>query len=103
MNLKMLKKRLVSSRDIVIELHAIEQIMYIPFVRNGEKLRPLVDDRGESIRYPSRHRALVELAELGLEKVDFVHRSSYGEMVGAGEGPQMTEFRETLDLRRYQD
>jgi hypothetical protein len=103
MNLKMLKKSLASGRDVAIELHAIEQIMYIPFIRNGDELRPLVDDRGESIRYPSRHRALVELAELGLTSLDFVHRSSYGEMVGAGEGPQTTELRETLDLRRYQE
>ena len=85
----------------MIEVHAVEH-MYIPFTREGESLKPLVNQKDQTLTYKSRHQAFSALAKVGLETVDFVHRSAYVEMVGASEETD-TEMRQTIVLRNLGD
>lgn len=100
MNLKALKNAVERNETLHIELHATEQILYIPFVRSGHSLKPLMENN-TSLTFPSRSKALATLAQTGLQSVEFVHRSSYGEMIGSEGSISNTEFRQTIDLSRY--
>lgn len=100
MNLKALKSAIDRAETPCIELHATEQILYIPFLREGDSLQPLTENN-KSLTFPSRSRALATLAGTGLQSVEFVHRSSYGEMIGSEGSMKDTEFRQTIDLSRY--
>ena len=98
MNLRGLKHLVEVGDPPTIEVHAFEQIIYQPFERHGDALQPLQDGRGRALKFPSRYKALQALANVGLESVEFVHRSCYGEMIGTSEELQETEFRQTVKL-----
>lgn len=100
MNLKTLKSAIDRAETPCVELHATEQILYIPFIRDGDSLQPF-SENNKSLTFPSRSRALAALARTGLQSVEFVHRSSYGEMIGSEGNINDTEFRQTIDLSRY--
>ena len=87
----------------MLEVHAIEQIVYLAFARAQEKLIPLKNPAGETLKFPSRARALTELAKAGVATVDFVHSSSYGEMIGTEGNYADTQMRQAIDLTRYAD
>ena len=98
MNLSELENALSRGDSPEIEIHAIEH-MYITYLRAGEELIPLVNHKQQTLKYKSRYQALSALAETGLDAVDFVHRSAYGEMIGSAEAGE-TELRQTIDLNR---
>lgn len=100
MNLRVLKTRIASGDTPCIELHAIEQIMYIPYERVDDVLKPLTDGRARTLQFRDRYRACLALAATGLSQLEFVHRSSYGEMIGAEGGMAQTEMRQLIDLSR---
>ena len=101
MNLGQLQTALTRGVAPPIEVHAVEH-MYIPFTREGESLRPLVNQNDKTLTYKSRHQAFSALAKVGLETVEFVHRSAYVEMVGASEEAS-PEMRQTIVLRNLGD
>ncbi len=83
-----------------LEVHAIDPMIYLVFRRSGDDLVPVTDERGKTLRFPSRHRALCTLAETGLAQTEFVHRSAYTEMIGiAQDNWPAYELRETVKLR----
>ncbi len=100
MHLNGLKNAIARNEAVQVELHAAEQVLYIPFLRNGDSLQPL-HANNTTLTFPSRSKALVALAQTGLRSVDFVHRSSYGEMIGTEGSIANTEFRQRVDLTRY--
>ena len=101
MNLGQLQTALTRGAAPTIEIHAVEH-MYIAFAREGETLRPLVNQQDKTLTYKSRHQALSAMAKVGLESVEFVHRSAYVEMVGSHEETN-TEMRQTIVLRNFED
>ena len=101
MTLTELQRNIASGATLQIELHALEQVLYMPYLRQGDDLQPLRDGRGQVLKYPNRERALIALARTGLEHADFVHRSPYGEMIGTDTENQNTELRERIDLASY--
>ena len=82
-----------------VEVHAVDPMIYVLFLRRGEHLDPMQDGRGTSLQYRSRHAALKALREAGLAEVDFVHRSAYGEMIGVEGTSSDTELRQTIRLQ----
>ena len=103
MTMNELRAKIQAGESPVLEVHAIEQIVYIAFTRAQEKLIPLKRRAGETLKFPSRARALTELAKAGVATVDFVHSSSYGEMIGTEGNYADTQMRQVIDLTRYAD
>ncbi len=85
-----------------IELHAVDARIYQPFQRFGERLLPLTADGGAA-RYSSRFAACKALADLGLDQVDFVHRSAYSEMIGLETPFDQTELRQRIGIAHLRD
>lgn len=80
-----------------IEVHALAPSLYVVFRVAGEHREPLADSAGSG-RFPSRAAALDHLRDAGVDEVDVVHFSAYGEMVGVAGSARDTEFRETVRL-----
>ena len=103
MTLKQLE-RLVAGKGIAeIEVHAVDPVIYLVFHRFGERLTPVQSRRGTTARYTSRYAALKALAALGLDEVTFVHRSAYGEMIGAEGDASATELRQRVRISQLRD
>jgi hypothetical protein len=81
-----------------VELHAVDLTIYLVFSAQGDSLLPVVGKNGERLRFPSRAAAQLALKEAGLTRLDFVHHSAYGEMVGLDYATGTTELRQTVDL-----
>ena len=81
-----------------IEVHAVDPMIYVVFRRMGEQLEPVVDEKGTTLAFRSRYAALTALREAGVDELDFVHRSAYGEMVGIDDQSGSNEFRERVKL-----
>jgi hypothetical protein len=81
-----------------VEVHGIGPMLYLMYVVVGNDRRPLQDERGGTLQYPSRSAAQRALADCGLRRATFVHTSAYGEMIGMAGGGRDTELRETLIL-----
>ena len=103
MTLNDVRAATAAGKMLEIELHAIEQVMYVPFVRVSGQLEPLRDRRNDSLKFPSRFRALQVLAKTGLDTVMFVHRTSYAEMVGAPADDGASEMRQPLAIASFRD
>ncbi len=81
-----------------IEVHAVDPMIYIVFQRRDEHLEPVVDEKGTTLAFRSRYAALTALREAGVQELDFIHRSAYGEMVGIDDQSGSNEFRERVKL-----
>ncbi|MEM7220432.1 MAG: DUF6482 family protein [Pseudomonadota bacterium] len=79
-----------------LELLGVDPIVYVIYAIDGAAREPLVDKRGKSLQFRSRGAALDALRKCGVTAVDFVHRSSYGEMVGLDDANGSNELRERL-------
>ena len=101
MTLQEIETLMRSGGDVQLEVHGVDAAIYLVFQRFGERLTP-VSDAGKRLRYTSRYAALKAMADAGVPAVDFVHRSAYGEMIGAETPHDANEMRQTVDLRRYQ-
>ncbi len=102
MTLKEVRKLLRAGGHINIELHAVDLAIYQVFQRFSDRLTP-VTDKGGSLRFPSRYAALKALAELGLDEVEFVHRSAYGEMIGTESPFGETEMRQRVRIAHLRE
>ena len=83
-----------------LEVHSVDPMIYIIFERRGEQLVPVTDSRGKHLQFRSRFTALNALRETGLPSAGFVHKSSYGEMIGMEGDWHDAELRETINLQR---
>lgn len=101
MTLKELESLLKSGGVAVIEVHAVDPVIYVVFQRFGERLLPVLDGR-DTARYRSRYAAFKALAERGVCEVDFVHRSAYGEMIGFDSPHNQTELRQRVQIGHLQ-
>jgi hypothetical protein len=102
MTLDDLKSLLRADGLVTIEVHAVDARIYQVFQRFGERLIPLADG-GQTARYTSRYAACKALAELGVDQVDFVHRSAYSEMIGTESPFDRTEFRQRIGIAHLRD
>jgi hypothetical protein len=81
-----------------VEVHGISPMLYLIYLIVDGSRRPLQDERGRTLRFPSRAAAQRALSECGLQRATFVHTSPYGEMIGMTGSGQDTELREILIL-----
>ncbi len=88
--------------EISIEVHSVDPSIYQVFQRFGDHLVP-VTQRGRSALFTSRTAALSALADLGLDEVHFVHKSAYGEMIGAETAFDRTELRQRVGIAHLRD
>ena len=96
MQLKELAAAVEAGQSPTVELHALEQVVYVAFVvENGER-KPIKAPRGQTMQWPGRYQAMRVLASTGLSSLEFVHRTGYDEMIGSA-GSQ-AEMREQLSL-----
>ncbi len=102
MTLKEIDNLLKAGGHVRIEVHAVDPSIYQVFQRFSGRLTP-VSDKGRNVRFPSRFAALKTLADLGLDEVDFVHRSAYGEMIGADSPYEQTELRQRTRIAHLRD
>ena len=99
MTLSELTDQIYSGAQPTIEIHSFEPSLYLIFKRDGERLEPLKDARGETLRYYSRSKAIQPLTKTGLGTAEFVHQTSFCELIGLeGGAREATEFRETIRL-----
>ncbi|MEM7078317.1 MAG: DUF6482 family protein [Pseudomonadota bacterium] len=98
MNLNRIAKLIAAGEIPLLELHAVDPMIYVVFCKEGEQLRPLHDTAGDVLKFRSRFAALQALREAGVAGVQFVHNSPYDEMIGLpsarGPGAAMREFIE---------
>ena len=97
MTLQEIRNLVAAGGHVSIEVHAVDLAIYQVFQRFSGRLIP-VTDRKKSVRFPSRYAALKALAELGLDEVEFVHRSAYGEMIGTESPFGETELRQRVGI-----
>ena len=102
LTLKELGKLADAGAHVQIEVHAVDLSIYQVFQRFGDRLVP-VTRKGKSTRFPSRYSALKAMAELGLDEVEFVHRSAYGEMIGIDTPFESTELRQRVQIGHLRD
>jgi hypothetical protein len=102
MTLKEIGKLSKAGGHASIEVHAVDPSIYQIFQRFSGRLVP-VTDSDRSARFPSRFAALKALADLGLDEVAFVHRSAYGEMIGAESPYELTELRQKVSIAHLRD
>jgi hypothetical protein len=100
--LKEIRNLVGAGGHISIEVHAVDLAIYQVFQRFSGRLTP-VTDKNKSVRFPSRYAALKALAELGLDEVEFVHRSAYGEMIGTESPFGETELRQRVRIAHLRD
>ncbi len=81
------------------EVHGIDPSIYLIFVLMDGERRPIVDERGQTLKFRSRSRAFDALRDVGVQRAEFVHKSAFDEMVGVGNG-MPTEHREQVNLAR---
>jgi len=81
-----------------VEVHGIGPMLYPVYVVVGDVRRPVKDERGRTVSFPSRAAAQRALADSGLTRATFVHTSAYGEMIGVTGDSRDTGLRETLIL-----
>ncbi|MCR9259945.1 MAG: DUF6482 family protein [Pseudomonadaceae bacterium] len=82
----------------LLEVHAVDPMIYLVFAALGDKLLPVTGKRGKRLSFPSRFAALHALREAGIASVTFVHRSAYGEMVGLADQGETNELRQVIAL-----
>ncbi len=82
----------------LLEVHAVDPMIYLVFASSGDKLLPVTGKRGKRLSFPSRFAALHALREAGVASVTFVHRSAYGEMIGLADQGETNELRQVISL-----
>ena len=97
MNLSELKNHISQGDHPELEVHGIDPSIYLIFSLANGKLQPVVDHRGNTLKYRSRSSAFDALKDVGVQRADFVHKSAFDEMVGVGNGIH-TEHREPVTL-----
>lgn len=93
-----IRRSLRDGDPVSLEVHALSASVYQLFRRTTDGVVPVTGSRGRSALYRSRYAALQALADLGLDRVDCVHRSAYGEMIGMGASHAETELRESVPI-----
>ncbi|MEM6999220.1 MAG: DUF6482 family protein [Pseudomonadota bacterium] len=88
--------------DPRVEVHSMELALYVIMALIDGELCPVYDSQGEPLKYSSRYAALKALKNAGLSHADFVHKSTYDEMIGAPSVAGGAEMRESIDLARVQ-
>ena len=101
MTLKEISRLVAAGQAPAVEIHSVDPMLYVLFARRDDALDPIADARGKSLIFRSRFAARRALSRTGLAEAAFVHRSSYGEMIGMEDRPN--ELREIVDLRNLQD
>ena len=91
-----LAARVRGSDTPALELRGVDPMIYVIYALQHDSRAPIVDRNGKALAFRSRGAALEALRECGVTSIDFVHRSSYGEMVGLEEPPGSNELRERL-------
>ena len=98
MRLKDLASAITAGKTPIIELHAVDPIIYVAFARDEDILAPLKDEDQQVLKFPSRTAACAALRETGLASVQFVHRCAYDEMIGLSSVEGGAELRQLLTL-----
>ncbi len=97
MRISHLKQAIERGDALQLEVHSIDPSIYLVFINSDDRLEPLVDVFGKTIKFLSRGRAFAELKEAGVSCAHFVHKTAFEEMVGVGNGTT-TEHREVIYL-----
>jgi len=100
MTLDDLQQLFATGATPALEIHGLDPMLYVVYRVDGARPEPLLDRRGDTLRFRSRYAAQRALAECGAQRAAFVHRSAYGEMVGLDDHGADTELREMLFLKR---
>ncbi len=103
MTLKELARLIAAGEAPIVEVHAVEHTIYVPYVRVDDQLIPFKAASGKTLRFPSRHASMRALKGEGLAAAQFVHKSAYDEMIGVASSTSNAEFRELVDLRSIGD
>ncbi|MGE0623911.1 MAG: DUF6482 family protein [Pseudomonadales bacterium] len=98
MTLDDIRKSVRSGAPVALEVHALSASVYQLFRRIGNRVDPIMGSLGGSVVFRSRYAALQTLADLGVERVDCVHRSAYDEMIGAEGVAADNELRESVPI-----
>lgn len=98
MTIEELTVMMTSGVHLDIEIHAVNPMVYVVYQQFAGRRSPLRNASGESVQFRSRYAALSALANAGVRKATFIHRSAYGEMIGLDGAVGETELRETIHL-----
>jgi len=98
MRFDQIRRALRNGEPVSLEVHALSASVYQLFLRTGDAILPMKRADGRAVVYKSRYAALQVLADLGLDRVDCVHRSAYGEMIGMAGSLAETELRESVPI-----
>lgn len=98
MQLSQLKQLIRADEPLVIEVHSIDPSIYLIFCCAGGNRTPIKAPNGDNLMFRSRSKAFDALRDVDIQRVDFVHRSAFDEMVGVGDGTP-TEHREPINLK----
>lgn len=98
MTLEELSTLLTSGAHVNLEVHALDPMLYVAYLREGEKRTPLREAGGDVLHFRSRYAAQRALRDAGAAAATFIHRSAYGEMIGMDTAGQETELREIMVL-----
>jgi len=98
MRLEDIRKSLRDGEAVRLEVHALSASVYQVFQHTRNGIVPVTMRGGRSMLYRSRYAALQALADIGLDQVDCVHRSAYGEMIGMDGSLPETELRESVPI-----
>lgn len=80
----------------MVEVHALAPSLYVAYLVEEGRRRPLPGPAAR--QFTSRYAAFDYLHALGIDEVDFVHQSAYGEMLGVPGDAGDTELRERVRL-----
>ena len=93
-----LAQHLEKAPHTIIEVHAVDPMIYVAYVATEKCLTPIVDRKGNA-RFPSQSAVQRALREAGVSTITFVHKSAYNEMVGLDNNQSDTEMRQIIRLR----
>ena len=85
MQIKQLAPQLALDATAIVELHAIDPIVYVLYLSNSLGRQPVRDKEGKTIIYRSQNAARKDLIDNGVTTFDFVHMTAYDEIVGMPE------------------
>ena len=93
MQIKQLVPQLALDATAIVELHAIDPIVYVLYLSNSLGRQPVKDKKGKTIIYRSQSAARKELLDNGVKTFDFVHKTAYDEIVGMPDWGERQEQR----------
>ena len=98
MQIKQLAPQLALDATAIVELHAIDPIVYVLYLSNSLGRQPVKDKKGKTIIYRSQNAARKDLIDNSVTTFDFVHMTAYDEIVGMPEWGARQEQRRTVKL-----